>query len=94
MIKLLQLINVLIIVINGLVLFMPKKPISGMHSNAAGGLMLIALAVIVVLVIHLILFIVASVYGKTLLLKILTGVMIPVSLLFWYVIGPTMRVWE
>ncbi len=92
MIKILQLINVLLIIINGLVFFMPKKPISGMHTNAAGGMMLIALVIIVVSVLHLILFIVASVYGKTLLLKILTGVMIPVSFLFWYVIGPTIRI--
>ncbi len=92
MIKILQLINVLLIIINGLVFFMPKKPISGMHTNAAGGMMLIALVIIVVSVLHLILFIVASVYGKTLLLKILTGVMIPVSFLFWYVIGSTIRI--
>ncbi len=92
MTKLLQLINIVLIVINGLVFFMPKKPVSGMHTNAAGGLMLFALALIVILLLHLILFIVAYLYGKTLLLKILTGIMIPLSLLFWYVIGPTVRI--
>lgn len=92
MIKLLQRINVLIIIINGLVFFMPKKPVPGMHTNAAGGLALFALAVVVIMLLHLILFIVASAYGKTLLLKILTGIIIPVSLLFWYVIGTTIRI--
>jgi hypothetical protein len=54
---------------------------TGVHSNAAGGLMMIALAMLFVFAAHIILTVVAIYYQKDLMIKIVGIVMIPLSLM-------------
>jgi hypothetical protein len=90
-IKIFGVVNTIIAVLNCFVLFMPKKPVSGMHSNAAGGLMLFALILMVVIFTHIILLSIALIKNKKTLLRIMTLLMLPLSLLFWYFIIPMIQ---
>jgi hypothetical protein len=90
-IRIFQILNIALIIINGIVLFIPKRPMTGVHSNAAGGLMMIALAMLFVFAAHIILTVVAIYYQKDLMIKIVGIVMIPLSLMIWYWLGPLIR---
>jgi hypothetical protein len=78
-----QILNVSLLIINGVVLFIPKT-MHGVHTNAAGGLMLIALAMLFIFASHLILTGIGLYYSKTKLLKGVGVIMVPISLMIWY----------
>lgn len=86
--KVLGVINIIIAILNGIIIFMPKKPVSGIHSNAAGGLIIFGLGMLIVLVLHVILLSVGLYYQKTTLLRVITFIIIPISVLFWYFMFP------
>ncbi|NJN41722.1 MAG: hypothetical protein HC811_05285 [Flammeovirgaceae bacterium] len=74
--------NVLIIVGNVILILIPKKTVSNVHSNAAGTLSMIAIGLAVVYLIHIVLFIVAIYFNKMQLLRILTFIYMPITLSF------------
>jgi hypothetical protein len=86
-----KVINIALLVINPLVFFAPKKPMNNVNSNAAGILALIALVIIIVFVIHVLLTCVALYFNKVMLLKVITFIMVPFSLVFWYYAIPMIR---
>jgi hypothetical protein len=86
-----KLVNVALLIVNAVIFFVPKKPMSNVSSNAAGILALIAMVIIVIFALHLILTGVAIYYNKIMLLKILTFLMVPASLVFWFYAVPMIR---
>lgn len=81
--KNLKIANILIVVVNSILFISPRAPISYMPSNAAGMLIIIAVAIAFIYLAHLVLLIIALCYQKTVLLRVLSFIMIPLSLLFW-----------
>lgn len=82
--KILQLVNILLIVVNGIIFVMPKKPVSNMQSNAAGMMIMIAIGIGVLYIAHIILLSISMYYNKPLLLRVLTVIAVPLSMAFWY----------
>ena len=84
LLTLFKFLNASLCLANAVILFMPKKPMSGVHSNAAGIIALVALAMIIAVVVQAALTIAGWYYGKLGMLIGLFIVMVPLSLLMWY----------
>lgn len=86
-----KVINIVLLLINVVVFFAPKKPMSNVNSNAAGMLALIAVVMIIVFFIHVTLTSIAIYFNKETLLRVTTYIMVPASMVFWWYVVPTVR---
>ncbi|MBN8575871.1 MAG: hypothetical protein J0L66_02970 [Cytophagales bacterium] len=86
-----KVVNIVLLALNAFVFFAPKRPMQNVNSNAAGILGLIALVMVIVFVTHLLLTIGAIYFEKATLLKVITWIMIPLSLVFWFYTVPMIR---
>lgn len=89
--KLLALANVLVVVLNSIMLFAPKRPMSGVSSNAAGGLALVAIVLLSAWLIHIVLTLAGLYFRKVRLLVVLLLIMLPLTLLAAYWLLPLLQ---
>lgn len=81
--KWLGLLNILVIIVNGVLFILPKQPVHNMPENAAGILIMIMLTVVALFFVHIILLGVALYWRKKGLLRALSVIYFPVSVALW-----------
>lgn len=86
--KILQVVNILIVLVNSIIFIIPKKPVSHMQTNAAGLMVLVAVVVVLIHITHIVLLAIAMYYRKQTLLIALSIFLIPLSLLYWLFVFP------